>query len=52
VVYGREKSQIDRHIGEFTGVFTNAGGNLFLETYKQLNAYFATVPGNYTHAHK
>jgi type IV secretion system protein VirB4 len=52
VVYGRERSQIDQHIGEFTGVFTNADGNLFLETYNQLNAYFATVPGNYTHAHK
>jgi type IV secretion system protein TrbE len=47
VVYGREKSEIDQHIGEFTGVFTNADGNLFLETYNQLNAYFATVPGNY-----
>ena len=33
--------------GEFTGVFTNADGNLFAETYNQLNAYFATVPGNY-----
>ena len=30
-----------------TGVFTNADGNLFAETYNQLNAYFATVPGNY-----
>src|SRR6202789_225075 len=47
VAYGRERSQIDQHIGEFTGVFTNADGNLFLETYNQLNAYFATVPGNY-----
>ena len=34
-------------LGEFTGVFTNADGNLFVETYNQLNAYFATVPGNY-----
>jgi len=25
----------------------NADGNLFAETYNQLNAYFATVPGNY-----
>src|SRR5580698_2820192 len=31
VVYGKEKSQIDQHIGEFTGVFTNADGNLFAE---------------------
>ena len=34
-------------MGEFAGVFTNADGNLFTETYNQLNAYFATVPGNY-----
>ena len=34
-------------MGEFVGVFTNADGNLFSETYNQLNAYFATVPGNY-----
>ncbi len=34
-------------VAEFTGVFTNADGNLFVETYNQLNAYFATVPGNY-----
>ena len=34
-------------MGEFTGIFTNADGNLFVETYNQLNAYFATVPGNY-----
>jgi type IV secretion system protein VirB4 len=28
-------------------VFTNADGTLFAETYNQLNAYFAIVPGNY-----
>jgi type IV secretion/conjugal transfer VirB4 family ATPase len=33
--------------GEFANVFTNADGNLFLESYNQLNAYFATIPGNY-----
>ena len=37
----------DRLVAEFTGVFTNADGNLFAETYNQLNAYFATVPGSY-----
>ena len=30
-----------------TGVFTNADGNLFAESYNQLNADLATVPGNY-----
>jgi type IV secretion/conjugal transfer VirB4 family ATPase len=47
VMYGRTKSELDQLVGEFTGVFTNADGNLFAETYNQLNAYFATVPGNY-----
>ena len=47
VVYGRTKGELDQLVGEFTGVFTNADGNLFAETYNQLNAYFATVPGNY-----
>jgi hypothetical protein len=29
--------------------FTSADGTLFSETYNQLNAYFATIPGNYRH---
>jgi type IV secretion system protein VirB4 len=47
VVYGDSKAQLGQLVGEFTSVFTNADGNLFTETYNQLNAYFATVPGNY-----
>jgi len=47
VIYGRNRHELDRLAGEFTGVFTNADGSLFVETYNQLNAYFATVPGNY-----
>ncbi|HEV2463870.1 MAG TPA: DUF87 domain-containing protein [Acidobacteriaceae bacterium] len=47
VLYGPNKHELDQLIGEFTGVFTNADGNLFAETYNQLNAYFATIPGNY-----
>lgn len=47
VVYGREERELDQLIGEFAGVFTNADGNLFIESYNQLNAYFATIPGNY-----
>jgi AAA domain-containing protein len=46
VLYGRSRADIDQLVAEFTGVFTNADGNLFVETYNQLNAYFATVPGN------
>ncbi len=47
VLYGRSKSELEQLGAEFTGIFTNADGNLFSETYNQLNAYFATVPGNY-----
>jgi type IV secretion system protein VirB4 len=47
VLYGRSKAELEQLGAEFAGVFTNADGNLFSETYNQLNAYFATVPGNY-----
>jgi type IV secretion system protein VirB4 len=47
VLYGDSKARIDELVGEFVSVFTNADGNLFTESYNQLNAYFATVPGNY-----
>jgi type IV secretion system protein VirB4 len=47
VLHGSDLHELDRLAGEFTAVFTNADGNLFVETYNQLNAYFATVPGNY-----
>ncbi len=49
VLSDRDKPVVDRLVGEFAAVFTNADGNLFTETYNQLNAYFATVPGNYVH---
>ena len=47
VLYGKDRSALDQRVGEFAGVFTNADGSLFAETYNQLNAYFATVPGGY-----
>lgn len=47
VVYAPTKRETDQLIGEFAGVFTNADGNLFVESYNQLNAYFATIPGGY-----
>ena len=47
VLYGRSKAELEQLGAKFTGIFTNADGNLFAETYNQLNAYFATVPGNY-----
>ena len=46
VIYAHTKGELDQLAGEFSGVFSNADGNLFVETYNQLNAYFATVPGN------
>ena len=47
VVYGRDSRELERLVGEFSGVFTNADGSLVAETYNQLNAYFAAVPGNH-----
>jgi type IV secretion system protein TrbE len=47
VVHAPTKRETDQLIGEFASVFTNADGNLFVETYNQLNAYFATIPGGY-----
>ena len=47
VLHGRDLDRLTREAGEFTSLFTNADGALHLETYNQLNALFATVPGNY-----
>jgi type IV secretory pathway VirB4 component len=47
VLYSVDLQTINQEMGEFAGVFTNADGALFTETYNQLNAFFATVPGNY-----
>jgi type IV secretion system protein TrbE len=47
VLYGPSHADLESLVGEFAGVFSNADGNLFAETYNQLNAYFATIPGNY-----
>jgi len=47
LLYAKERHSVDSLVGEFAGIFTNADGTLFAETYNQLNAYFAIVPGNY-----
>jgi type IV secretion system protein TrbE len=47
MINGRDCNEVNRLVGEFAGVFTNADGSLYVETYNQLNAFFATVPGNY-----
>jgi type IV secretion system protein VirB4 len=47
VLHVPTKGELDHLVAQFAGVFSNADGNLFVETHNQLNAYFATVPGNY-----
>ncbi|MEZ2346996.1 VirB4 family type IV secretion system protein [Terriglobus sp. RCC_193] len=47
LLYGKTQQELDGLAGEFAGIFTTADGNLYAETYNQLNAYFAIVPGNY-----
>ena len=47
VLYGQSQADLKILVGEFAEVFSNAAGNLFAETYNRLNAYFATVLGNY-----
>jgi type IV secretion system protein TrbE len=49
VLYAQDKKSLDKTLPEIVRVFTSADGNLFSETYNQLNAYFATIPGNYRH---
>src|ERR1700692_1529982 len=44
VLYGPSKIDLDQLGAEFTGLFTNADGNLFAETSNQAHAYFAAVP--------
>ena len=47
LLYGKTQQELDGLAGEFAGIFTTADGSLYAETYNQLNAYFAMVPGNY-----
>ncbi len=47
MLYDKDRQALESRVSEFAGVFTNADGSLFAETYNQLNAYFAIVPGNY-----
>ena len=49
VLNSTDLDTITRSTSEIAGIFTNADGALFTETYNQLNALFATVPGNYVH---
>jgi hypothetical protein len=49
ILYAGDKKTLDRVLPDVVRIFTSADGTLFSETYNQLNAYFAIVPGNYKH---
>jgi len=49
ILYAEDKRTLDRVLPDVVRIFTSADGSLFSETYNQLNAYFAIVPGNYAH---
>jgi type IV secretion/conjugal transfer VirB4 family ATPase len=49
VLCAEDLRTIDQELGEFAGIFTNLEGELHSETYNQLNAFFAGIPGNYAH---
>jgi type IV secretory pathway VirB4 component len=49
VLYAEDKGTLDRVLPDVVRIFTSADGTLFSETYNQLNAYFAIIPGNYRH---
>ena len=49
VLHAEDKGTLDRVLPDVVRIFTSADGTLFSETYNQLNAYFATIPGNYHH---
>ena len=47
VLYDRDRATVEHEVADFASIFTNQDGLLFPETYNQLNALFAVVPGNY-----
>ena len=47
VLYDRDRSTVEHEVADFASIFTNQDGLLFPETYNQLNALFAVIPGNY-----
>src|SRR5579872_3292557 len=49
VLYADNKKTLESVLPDVVRIFTTSDGTLFSETYNQLNAYFAIVPGNYRH---
>jgi type IV secretory pathway VirB4 component len=49
VLYADNRKTLESVLPDIVRIFTTSDGTLFSETYNQLNAYFAIVPGNYRH---
>ncbi len=49
VVYDRDHDVVEKAAAECYKVFSVHDGAVYEETYNQLNAFFATLPGNYHH---
>ena len=48
VLYDRDRATIEHEVADFAGILHKQGwATVFPETYNQLNALFAVVPGNY-----
>ena len=47
VLYDKDRRKIEKAIPEFQKIFTTHDGLIYEERYNLLNAFFATVPGNY-----
>ena len=47
VLYDRDRKNLEWIAPEFARIFTASDGALHPETYNLINAYFATIPGNY-----
>jgi type IV secretion/conjugal transfer VirB4 family ATPase len=47
VLYDKDETKVEEAIPEFQKVITTHDGLLYEERYNLLNAFFATVPGNY-----
>lgn len=47
VLYEKEPLKVEEAISDFQKIFTTHDGLLYEERYNLLNAFFATVPGNY-----
>ncbi len=47
VIYDRDPGVVEKASAEFYKVFSVHDGAVYEESYNQLNAFFATLPGNY-----